>query len=271
MFTTRLLSALVLIALVGGTVWLAPPLGAVALAAAVAAAGGVELALLIRAVGVGVSPLFVGATSAACCVMTALSFLPVSHVPDDGFLTLAIGVMIASGLVVLASVPPGPAAWSAAGVMLLAPFYVGVPLGTLAWIHGAHGPAAVTWLVAVIMVSDSAQYYVGTLFGRRPLAPVVSPKKTIEGALGGFVAAPVAGVLLGWWALPELSMWAVASLAIVLAFVGMTGDLFESLLKRSVGAKDSSQVIPGHGGILDRVDAYLFAAPVFYLFLRYVA
>jgi phosphatidate cytidylyltransferase len=156
-------------------------------------------------------------------------------------------------------------------VLLLGPLYVGLPLGTLAWVRDAQGPAVLIWLVAVIAISDSVQYYAGTTFGRRKLAPVVSPGKTIEGAIGGLVAAPITGALVGMWAMPDTHPIVSAFLAIGLALFGMAGDLFESLLKRSAGRKDSSTLIPGHGGVLDRIDAYLFAAPVFYLFLRYIA
>jgi phosphatidate cytidylyltransferase len=134
-----------------------------------------------------------------------------------------------------------------------------------------YGPKVFIWLVGVIALSDSAQYYAGTLWGRRKLAPVVSPGKTVEGAIGGLVIAPIAGLLIGRWAMPQLTMLETAVLAIGLALFGMAGDLFESLIKRSAGVKDSSTLIPGHGGVLDRIDAYLFAAPVFYLFLRYIA
>ena len=101
-------------------------------------------------------------------------------------------------------------------------------------------------------------------------APAVSPAKTLEGAAGGVVVAAVSGATLG-------QMWGgVASpleglvLGVVMAAAGIAGDLFESLLKRSAGVKDSSALIPGHGGALDRIDAYLFAVPVYVLFLRYV-
>ena len=152
--------------------------------------------------------------------------------------------------------------------------YVGIPLGALVIIRAETGPAAIAWLIAVIAISDTAQYYAGTTFGRRKLAPVISPGKTIEGAIGGLVAAPLVGAALAGFVgngATFTSAGAAAGLALILALFGIAGDLFESLLKRSAGAKDSSTLIPGHGGVLDRIDAYLFAAPVMYLFLRYVA
>jgi len=101
------------------------------------------------------------------------------------------------------------------------------------------------------------------------LAPIISPKKTIEGAIGGFAGGMLAMALIGRWWLPGWPLlWRLGLGAVVVA-VGIVGDLFESLLKRSVGMKDASNVIPGHGGVLDRIDALLFAAPVFYLFVRY--
>ena len=270
MSITRVLSAIVLIVIVGGTVWWLPPWATVALAAAAAALAGVELARLGRPLGVRVSSAFVALTAAAFSIAISASF-PADLTHLDSIVALLIGLTIAGGLVTMAQTPPGPAVFLSIAILLLAPLYVGVPLGTMAWVRDAHGPAALIWLMAVITISDSAQYYAGTLFGKRKLAPVVSPKKTVEGAIGGILAAPLAGAALGLWAMPELSVVATAVLALGLALFGMAGDLFESLLKRSVGAKDSSELIPGHGGVLDRIDAYLFAAPLFYLFLRHIA
>jgi len=153
----------------------------------------------------------------------------------------------------------------------MAPLYVGLPLGVIAWVLCVHGPAAATWLLVMIAVSDSGQYYCGRAFGRRKLAPAVSPAKTVEGAIGGVLVAATAGAFTGPWAMPGVSPVAAAGLTFALALAGIVGDLFESLIKRSAGVKDSSQLIPGHGGILDRIDSHLFAAPVFYLFLRYLA
>lgn len=267
---TRLVSAAVLIIAIGGTVLFLPPWGTLALAAIAAAAAGVELALLARSLGASVSPAFVALAAAAFCVL--LSAQPqIEALHGDLLVALIIGMTIASGLITLATATPGAAVYGSIAVLLLAPLYVGLPLGTLAWIQATHGARVFIWLVGVIALSDSAQYYAGTLWGRRKLAPVISPGKTVEGAIGGLVIAPIAGLLIGRWAMPEVGMAATGVLSVGLALFGMAGDLFESLIKRSAGAKDSSALIPGHGGVLDRIDAYLFAAPVFYLFLRYIA
>jgi phosphatidate cytidylyltransferase len=136
-------------------------------------------------------------------------------------------------------------------------------------VHWVFGPAATTWLVATVAISDSAQYFTGRAFGRTRLAPAISPGKTNEGAIGGLIAAGLAGALLSTWWLPALGPVVAGPVAVVLATFGIAGDLFESLIKRSAGAKDAAGTIPGHGGVLDRIDSYLFASPVFYLILRY--
>jgi phosphatidate cytidylyltransferase len=131
------------------------------------------------------------------------------------------------------------------------------------------GREAVMTLIAIIIVSDSGQYYAGRAFGRHPLALTISPKKTIEGAVGGFIAGMAAAVVVGHFWLPTIGPLELAVLGAALVALGIVGDLFESLLKRSAGVKDSSGLIPGHGGILDRIDSWLFAAPVYYVFLKY--
>jgi phosphatidate cytidylyltransferase len=103
--------------------------------------------------------------------------------------------------------------------------------------------------------------------GRTLFAPQMSPKKTNEGAAGGLVAGVAAGLLLQVFAFPELPRFHVATLSLLLGMFGQLGDLAESMLKRAAQVKDSSQLIPGHGGVLDRVDSLLFAFPVLYLYL----
>ena len=117
---------------------------------------------------------------------------------------------------------------------------------------------------------DTAQYYSGRAFGRRPLAPAISPKKTVGGAVGGFVAGALVCAVVGTLWLPVVPLALRAAIGGMIVALGIAGDLFESMLKRGAGVKDSSRLIPGHGGILDRIDALLFAAPVYYVVLKYV-
>jgi phosphatidate cytidylyltransferase len=266
---TRIVSALVLLAIIGGTDWGLPPVATAMLAAVVSGLAAIELGLLVKPLGARVPQQLIvfGAVATTLAASAAMSFKPFE---PEAAVVMLLGFLMLCGAIALTFTPGLPVFLSLA-VMMSAVLYVGLPLGTMAWLRVVHGPAALTWLVGVIAISDSAQYYTGTLLGRRKLAPVISPKKTIEGAIGGIAAASIAGWAIGLWAFPDGSHAACAGIAIVLAIAGMVGDLFESLLKRSVGAKDSSSLIPGHGGVLDRVDAYLFAAPVFYVYLRYLA
>src|SRR5438128_961952 len=101
-------------------------------------------------------------------------------------------------------------------------------------------------------------------------APSISPTKTIEGAAGGRVAGTAVFAIVGAWWLPSVPPVTRVGIGLGVVAIGIAGDLFESMLKRSAGVKDSSSMIPGHGGFLDRIDALLFAAPVYYIVLRYV-
>jgi phosphatidate cytidylyltransferase len=121
-------------------------------------------------------------------------------------------------------------------------------------------------LFAIIWIGDSAAFYVGRALGRHSLAAKVSPKKTIEGSAAGLIGSVVAGVI-GAFFLGE-SWLQVAGISAATAIAGQVGDLAESVLKRSAGVKDSSSILPGHGGILDRLDSLFFAAPVFYWFFN---
>ena len=121
----------------------------------------------------------------------------------------------------------------------------------------------------VLMGADTAAYYTGRAFGRHKLAPSISPGKTWEGAGGGMVASLIAATAAHYLFFRELSLPAALPLAAVMNVLGVVGDLTESALKRGAGAKDAAQVLPGHGGLLDRLDSLLFNAPVIYYYAVY--
>lgn len=159
------------------------------------------------------------------------------------------------------------------GHLLAAYAYTGILFGALLALVRTDAPGQVGayqagWLMLpmfVIFAGDTGAYFAGRTFGRHRLAPIVSPKKTWEGAAGGLIAS-IGGGYLGWWLLPlpeAMDALDVLILAIPAAILGQVGDLCESLVKRSVGVKDSGKILYGHGGVLDRVDALVFAAPWF--------
>jgi phosphatidate cytidylyltransferase len=121
----------------------------------------------------------------------------------------------------------------------------------------------------VLMGADAGAYYIGRAFGKRKLAPSISPGKTWEGAIGGVAAALAMAALAHFWFFRELPLKYILSLAVVMTVAGILGDLSESALKRGAGAKDAANILPGHGGLLDRLDSLLFNAPLIYYFARF--
>jgi phosphatidate cytidylyltransferase len=119
----------------------------------------------------------------------------------------------------------------------------------------------------VVWFGDTGAYYIGRALGKNPLAPLISPKKTIEGALGGLLGNVLAAVLGKQILLPDAPLLQLLVLALLLGVVSQIGDLSESALKRGAGVKDSSNLLPGHGGMLDRIDGVLFASPVMFGYL----
>ena len=157
-------------------------------------------------------------------------------------------------------------------VTLFGVLYLGLTLGTLSMTRLLpQGEWLIFFLLLVTWASDTGAYYVGTLFGRHRLAPTISPKKTVEGLVGGFFGAIIVAYAARWWFLPELSSLDCLILATLLTITGLWGDLTESAMKRSVGMKDSGGILPGHGGMLDRLDSLLFTAPVFYYYVTMVS
>lgn len=146
--------------------------------------------------------------------------------------------------------------------------YLGLTLATLSMTRLLpQGEWLIFFLLLVTWASDTGAYYAGTLFGRHLLAPRISPKKTVEGLVGGLVGAIIIAYAAHWWFLSELSGFDCLVLAVLLTIIGLWGDLAESAMKRSVGMKDSGGILPGHGGMLDRLDSLLFTAPAFYYYV----
>ncbi len=153
---------------------------------------------------------------------------------------------------------------------LFGALYCGGFLGYFLLIRGIPGgEKLILFLLLVIWVGDASAYYVGRNYNERLLAPLLSPGKTIEGAWGGLSGTLVFAVIAHLVFLQEIALLHCLLVALVCGIIGQLGDLAESLLKRNMGVKDSGTLLPGHGGILDRIDSLLFAAPAFYLYLKY--
>ncbi|WP_053379087.1 phosphatidate cytidylyltransferase [Nitrospira moscoviensis] len=155
--------------------------------------------------------------------------------------------------------------------VLFGVLYVGLTLGALAGTRALPGGEWLVLFVALVTwAGDTGAYYAGSLWGRHLLAPRVSPKKTMEGLLGGLVLSVLAALLARAWFLPGFSLADALILGILLTGGGLLGDLSESAIKRSAGVKDSGGILPGHGGMLDRLDSLLFTAPAFYYYVALV-
>lgn len=129
-----------------------------------------------------------------------------------------------------------------------------------------HGRDWIFLVLLVVMAADTAAYFVGSLIGRSKLYPAISPNKSWEGSSGGIVGSLLGATLAKFWFFPELSLVDIVLVGTLLSLSGQLGDLFESMLKRSFGVKDSGRMIPGHGGLLDRLDSLLFAFPTAYIY-----
>jgi phosphatidate cytidylyltransferase len=186
--------------------------------------------------------------------------------PDLMPVVLTLDVL-AAGLVSLFCFPSQRGVVELAAKQIQGLCYISLPLSLLILLRMA--PGGMTWiflLCAVIFAGDTAALYAGTLWGRHKLSPSISPGKTVEGALAGLAANLAVAAAAKALFLPEPGWIACLLFAVAAGGAGQIGDLFESELKRVSNVKDSGGILPGHGGILDRIDALLFAAPVAYVF-----
>ncbi|CAN5693108.1 phosphatidate cytidylyltransferase [soil metagenome] len=258
----RVLSALVLLPLVIGTVWYLPPVATLVLASVAALIAFFEYAAIVHSLDAAVPRAIAAIAVVAACVAVGGSYLAIDVV--------IMSAVIAFGALAVGSGQPGPRVLHDTAASVLPIAYIGLPLGAIAAVRAMAGREAVLLLMLTIVISDSAQYYTGRAFGRRPLAPTISPKKTLEGAFGGLIFGTLAMAVGGRYVFPEANLFLLVLVSASIAALGIVGNLFESLLKRSAGVKDSSNIIPGHGGVLDRIDSWLFAAPLYYVFVRFL-
>ncbi|OGR22948.1 MAG: CDP-diglyceride synthetase [Desulfobacterales bacterium RIFOXYA12_FULL_46_15] len=187
------------------------------------------------------------------------------------FLVFALNLMALS-IFVLSRFAEDQTVFNSISKQVLGIVYIPVPLSLLIFIRQLEGGTFwIIWLLIVIFANDTGAFYTGTFFGKRALAPKISPKKTIEGSLGGITVSILAGFIFCLIFFHDLSLsFLTIPGSFMLAVSGQIGDLFESAMKRASGIKDSGRILPGHGGILDRIDGLLPAIPVLYAYLVFV-
>lgn len=191
----------------------------------------------------------------------AMSFpMPLGAAPEPALLIVLALLSGGIGTLLLLSRTPLEETIASLGILCFGIPYFAVPIACIYRLQRAD-PWLVFLLLAIVWFGDTAAFYFGSHFGRHKLAPVISPHKSWEGAAAGFLTAVTAAAVWSRFHLGKLEA-GVLALAAVTAVAAQVGDLFESMIKRDTGVKDSGRVLPGHGGVLDRCDAVLFAAPV---------
>ena len=255
----RLITAAVGIPALALVVWVGGPVFTVAVAAA-AAIGAFEVCGMARARGLAPSRV-IAAVLAAALVLSHFAFSVLRS--SSEYMPLLI---ISVGIAVLAlTLIFSPLQNRNVGLTLAAVVYPGALLAHAPLLHALEqGREWIVLLLAVTFATDTAAYFVGRTAGRRPLAPAISPNKTWEGAMAGFVAAALAAFVTAWALGIDANLPAIVALGALMGIVGQAGDLFESKLKRIAGVKESGGLLPGHGGILDRLDSIVFNLALVY-------
>jgi phosphatidate cytidylyltransferase len=255
--TAALILPLLWAALFKGPTWLG-----VSIVAAAALLGLAEFAALLRARGI--VPLHVAGFALSAALFAEVAWVGRAGPPAWPLATL---LLLATALGRTRDLPSTVPALAGT---LLGAAYLGVMGGAMAGLlllpPADQGAWRLALLLAITWASDIAAFFVGHAFGRHRLAPALSPGKTVEGALGGLLGGIGGAIAWRAWGSPALGLWPAVALGAGVAATGMAGDLFESLLKRWAGVKDSGTLFPGHGGMLDRLDSLLFGAPVVYYF-----
>jgi phosphatidate cytidylyltransferase len=221
----------------------------------------------------GINPVSTPGYLGAIALLVVFYFNEPGQMPDLLMIQLII-VLLTMGSLTAATFRDAPldTMISSAGATVLGVLYVVLLGGHLVALRTGFPQQLSSHLLSffflVIMGADSGAYYVGKTFGKHKLAPKISPGKTWEGVAGGVFAALLLATLAHFWFFRNLPLKWALPLAVVMTVLGITGDLTESALKRGAGAKDAAKILPGHGGVLDRLDSLLFNAPLIYYFGR---
>lgn len=218
-----------------------------------------------RAPHAPLTPLLLAVPLAAVAVSASL--FERGEILDPRLHLFAAGILLSVGLgtLTLLSRVPLSETLDALGILGFGVLYFALPISSLHYLQQAD-PWLVFLLFAVVWLGDTAAYYVGSKLGRHKMAPVISPKKSWEGSLAGFATSILAAAVWSGWRLGRVDLELLAAAALTAA-AAQVGDLVESMIKRGSGVKDSGNILPGHGGMLDRIDALLFASPVLVLAL----
>ncbi len=209
-------------------------------------------------------------TSAVLGVLVVV--LPSLYTPGVALPPMLAFSVLALGMVVLSRRSQLEHAGRHFGVALSSLLYAPALMSVLPLLKDSGRPEWLTVALCMAFFSDTVAYFFGRAWGKRKLYPAVSPGKSWEGAIGGVIGSCLATCVVGsMWLLPDLPLSHAIPLGIFGSVAGQTGDLVESMLKRTFGVKDSGTILPGHGGLLDRIDALLFVAPVTYYYVALVA
>ena len=261
----RFLTAAIGIPILLWLMFVAPPLGFQLLVYAAIARAAYEL---FRMTMDGAPALLWAGIGATLAVAGVLLFYP----QPEAYLTLMFALPAAGALLGLSYPQPNRDAGVRTAWLMAGPLYVGALMASVGRLHqlesGGQWVLLAMWLA---WASDTGAYFAGRYFGKTKLAPSVSPSKTVEGALGGLGGSLTGGLAAHFWFLPNLPLVHAVVLALVAGALGQAGDLAESLIKRSTGFKDSGNLLPGHGGLLDRVDALMFTGTTCLLYNLWLA
>jgi phosphatidate cytidylyltransferase len=282
----RLLTAAVLIPLVVVAVWFGPNWLVAGLAAIIAIAALLEFFAMAARAGLRAYRIWSCLTALAifaqqwhaarvASIARLGDLLYNARSPQVSLELVLFGFLLGVAAIALGSRRPLPEVFSAVSISAAGLMVVVLPFSAVVRLHGVDipgpqplGPQLLLFTLVLVWVGDSAAFFAGRGLGRWKMSPQISPNKTWEGACANLLGALLVGAVFGYWTkIPPAHILAMSALGSV---AGQVGDLFKSAFKRSAGVKDSGTILPGHGGILDRIDALIFAAPAIWYYFQWV-